>query len=119
MQYTHARAASVLKNGKAPEAFDVAAMDLSSICKGSAYELVKELYALPGVILEACEKNEPSVLTRHIVDIAQAFNKFYHDEHIIVENEAEKNAKLLLTAAAKQAIKNGLGILGIKAPEKM
>lgn len=119
VQYTHARAASVLKNGKAPETFNVADMDLSYISKGSAYELVKELYALPGVVLEACEKNEPSVLTRHIVDIAQAFNKFYHDEHIIVENEAEKNAKLLLTACAKQAIKNGLGLLGIKAPDKM
>jgi arginyl-tRNA synthetase len=70
-------------------------------------------------VLDAAGKYEPSVVTRHIVDIAQAFNKFYHDEHIIVPDETEKNAKLMLTYAAKQVIANGLGLLGIKAPEKM
>ena len=53
------------------------------------------------------------------MDVAQAFNKFYHDEHILTENAREKEAKLLLTYAAKQTIKNGLGLLGIQAPEKM
>ncbi|MBQ5437498.1 MAG: arginine--tRNA ligase, partial [Firmicutes bacterium] len=91
----------------------------SYISGGSAYELIKEIYRFPEVIADAAEKYEPSVLTRHIVDIAQAFNKFYHDEHILVENEQEKQAKLLLTYAAKQTIKNGLELLGMKAPDKM
>ncbi len=119
VQYTHARAASVLRNAGSSGSFDVASMDLSYICSGSAYELIKEIYRFPEVIIDAAEKYEPSVLTRHIVDVAQAFNKFYHDEHILVENEAEKQAKLLLTKAAMQTLRNGLALLGIKAPEKM
>ena len=120
VQYTHARAASVLRNaGAEGRKFDVSGMDLSYICGDAGYELVKLLYRLPEVVADAADKYEPSVVTRHIVDIAQAYNKFYHDERILVDNEAEKNAKLLLTYAAKQAIANGLDLLMMKAPEKM
>ena len=120
VQYTHARAASVLRNsGLDIEKLDPKDLDMSYVMSPAAYELIKLIYRFPSVVLDAGEKYEPSVLTRHIVDIAQAFNKFYHDEHILTENEAERKAKLLLTAAAKQTIKNGLGLLGIKAPEKM
>ena len=68
---------------------------------------------------DACRKYEPSVITRHIIRVAQGFNKFYHDEHILVDDDKERGAKLLLTSAAMQTIKNGLGLLGIKAPERM
>ena len=71
------------------------------------------------MVEDAGEKYEPSVITRHVVDIAQAFNKFYHDEHILVEDEKEKTAKVALVLAVQTAIKNGLGLLGMKAPEKM
>ena len=74
---------------------------------------------MPDVIEEAGDKYEPSIVTRHIVDIAQSYNKFYHDEHILVDNEDEKVAKVALVMAAKSAIKNGLGLLGMNAPEKM
>lgn len=120
VQYTHARAASVLRNaGMDGKTFDVSGMDLSYITGEAGYELVKLLYRFPEVVADAAEKYEPSVVTRHIVDIAQAYNKFYHDERILVDNEDEKQAKLLLTYAAKQAIANGLYLLGMKAPEKM
>ena len=120
VQYTHARAASVLRNaGAENRAFDVPGMDLGYICGEAGYELVKLLYRFPEVVADAADKYEPSVVTRHVVDIAQAYNKFYHDERILVDDEAEKNAKLLLTYAAKQAIANGLALLMMKAPEKM
>ncbi len=123
VQYTHARAASVLRNAQADEKYIKSALegcaDLGAVCGPSGYELVKLLYRFPDVVEEAGEKYEPCIVTRHIIEVAQAFNKFYHDEHIIVEDETEKNAKLLLTASAKQVIANGLGLLGIKAPEKM
>ena len=85
----------------------------------SAYELAKLIYRFPDAILDAGDKYEPSIVTRQIVNIAQSFNKFYHDEHILVANEEEKKAKLLLTYAAKQTIQNGLKLLGIEAPERM
>jgi arginyl-tRNA synthetase len=59
------------------------------------------------------------MVTRHLVDIAQAFNKFYHDEHILVDDENERRAKLALVAASKTVIANALGLLGISAPERM
>ena len=122
VQYTHARAATVLRN--AEDALKAAlenpaAVDTSYISSDSAYELAKLIYRFPQVVVDAGEKYEPSIVTRHVVDIAQGFNKFYHDEHILVDNEEEKKAKVLLTYAAKQTIKNGLALLGIKAPEKM
>ena len=120
VQYTHARACSILRNaGEEIVARAKAGFDPSFITGDSAHELVTLLYELPGVILEAGEKYEPSIVTRHIVDIAQAYNRFYHDEHILVENEDEKVAKVALVMAAKSAIANGLRLLGMKAPEKM
>ena len=116
VQYTHARACSVLRNATAALERDV---DFRYIAGDSAYELTKLILRFPQVVEDAAEKYEPSVVTRHLVDIAQAFNKFYHDEHIIVEKEEEQKAKLLLVDAARQTLKNGLSLLGMEAPEKM
>ena len=120
VQYTHARACSILRNaGDAAVAKAKAGFDAKYITSESAHRLMSLIYELPEVIVEAGEKYEPSIVTRHIVDISQAFNKFYHDEHILVDNEDEKIAKIALVLAAKTAIKNGLSLLGMKAPEKM
>lgn len=121
VQYTHARAASVLRKAgdAAVEKARSGAFDASRISSDNAYELVKLLYAFPQTVREAGVKYEPSIVTRHIVDIAQAFNRFYHDEHVLVDDEAERTAKLALVIAAKNTIQNGLGLLGIQAPEKM
>jgi len=123
VQYTHARAASVLRKAGfdeskiTPDA--VSKLDFRYLSSDAAYELVKLIYRFPDAVIKAGAEYEPSIVTRHVIDVAQAFNKFYHDEQIIVDNEDEKNAKLILTWAAKQTIKNGLALLGIKSPEKM
>jgi arginyl-tRNA synthetase len=121
VQYTHARASSVLRKGlgSTETALGMEDWDLSYLTAESAYELAKLIYRFPEIVLDAGLKCEPSILTRHVVDIAQAFNKFYHDEHILVDNEDEKLVKLALTAAARQTIGNGLRLLGIAAPERM
>ena len=118
VQYTYARCASILRNA-GDDASDLSGFDPSYITGEAAYTLAKEIYALKDVIIEAGEKYEPSILTRHIVDMAQAFNKFYHDEHILTEDKDERKAKLALVVAAKTAIKNGLRLLGMEAPERM
>lgn len=120
VQYTYARSCSILRNAgedvvrKAREGFDP-----SYLTGESSHALTSLLYRFPDVVLEAGEKYEPSIVTRHLVDIAQAFNKFYHDEHILVDNEDEKVAKVAMVIAAQTAIRNGLDMLCMKAPEKM
>ncbi len=121
VQYTHARASSVLRNADASEldAIGSGDIDASYLASDSAYTLAKLIYRVPEVVIEAADKYEPSLLTRHLVDIAQAFNKFYHDEHILVDDADERRAKLALVSASKTVIANCLGLLGIKAPERM
>ncbi|MGI6722424.1 MAG: arginine--tRNA ligase [Anaerovoracaceae bacterium] len=125
VQYTYARAASVMRNAgpEAVKAAETAALegtiDAQYIASDSVYDLIKLIYALPAVVREAGQKYEPSIVTRHIINIAQSFNRFYHNEHILTDNEAEKTAKLALVIAAAAAVKNGLALLGIEAPEKM
>jgi arginyl-tRNA synthetase len=121
-QYGHARASGVLRKAEDAGLWPVpanAALDATCLAGDRAYELVRLIYRFPETVLDAGEKYEPSVVTRLIVDIAQAFNRFYHDEHVLVEDEAERNAKLALVAAAKQTLKNGLTLLGVEAPERM
>lgn len=122
VQYTYARSSSVLRKAgdtAAGRASDVANINFSKLSGDASYSLVKLLNAFPNVVLQAGERYEPSLVTRHIIDVAQAFNKFYHDEHIIVEDEEEKLAKLALVSAARSVIKNGLSLLGMQAPERM
>ena len=102
VQYTYARCASILRNA-GDDANDLSGFDPSYITGEAAYTLAKEIYALRDVIIEAGE----------------AFNKFYHDEHILTDDKDERKAKLALVVAAKTAIKNGLRLLGMEAPERM
>lgn len=123
VQYTHARCASLLRKAGediVAKAQDPKNVDFALLGKSdSAYELTKLIYAFPGVVEQAGEKYEPSIITRHIIDIAQCFNKFYHDEHIITDDEVEKTSKIALVIATKRVIATGIGLLGMKAPERM
>ncbi|HHY91573.1 MAG TPA: arginine--tRNA ligase, partial [Clostridiales bacterium] len=116
VQYTHARACSVLT--KATVEMN-GSIDYRLLSGEAEMNLIRLIHQFPAVVLEAGKKYEPSMITRHIVDIAQAFNKFYHDTPIIVEDENLQRARLALVRATKQTIANGLDLLGIAAPEKM
>ena len=121
VQYTHARCCSVMRRAGEEVCAKAATgdIDYSKITSKAAFELTRLLYEMPGVISEAADRYEPSLITRHVVKLAQAYNRFYHDEHILTDDEAEKTAKVALTIAAKNGIKKGLALLGINAPERM
>ena len=69
--------------------------------------------------LDAIEKYEPSVVARYVLDVAKAFNKFYNNIQISSSEENLKNARLRLTMATCQVIKNALAVLGIDVVERM
>lgn len=117
VQYTYARAASVLR--KAGIDHVLRETSASILTDDASIALLKEIDRFPKVIKDAAEKYEPSYIARYSVDIAQAFNKFYHECQINVDDEEVKNARLKLVIVAKKVIKDALDLLGIQCPEQM
>jgi len=116
VQYTYARGKSILR--KADKVDGEA--DYSALNSTEEFELVKTLSNFNGAILNGLDKLEPSILTRYIIDVAKAFNKFYNAHNIMAtENEKVKIARLKMVLATCQVIKNGLALIGIKVVEKM
>ncbi|WP_058486388.1 arginine--tRNA ligase [Defluviitalea phaphyphila] len=117
VQYTHARACSVLR--KANINIDKEKIDYSILTDPASVEVIRLMEQFPEKIKEAANKLEPSFIARYIIDLSQAFNKFYHDNPILVEDEKVKIARLALVYGVKTILYIGLDLLGIKAPEKM
>jgi arginyl-tRNA synthetase len=114
VQYTCARANSVLQKGGVPTEFEIPELTAEEI------ELVKALATFPETVQLAAEKYEPSYVARFAVDVAQKFNKFYFNCKILAaEDEKTKNFRLVLTQATLQTLKNAFGLLGIGIPDKM
>ena len=80
---------------------------------------VKAIAAFPEAVRQAAEKYEPYVVSRAIMQIANAFNRFYYEQRIMADDENVRAARLALTDATRQVLKNGLNLLGISAPERM
>lgn len=122
VQYTYARASSILRNAE-PEllekVMEQGVVEPSYLTTDSAFRLVRLIYKFDEVVVEASERYEPSVIARYVVDVAQAFNRYYHEEHILVENIEEQLSKLALVVVTRSVIKEALNLLGVTAPEKM
>lgn len=114
VQYTYARCSSLLEKCEMGDNIDYSALD-----NPSAHEIVKLISRLKDTYREVVKRYEPSVMVRHVVDLAKAFNKFYFESRIIGAEEGVKNARLLIVKATRQVIKNELEILGIECPEHM
>ena len=80
---------------------------------------MKTLAAYPSKIAASAEGYRPSILARYLIDVARDFNRFYHECPVLVDDQELRQARLLLIAAVRRVLKNGLGLLGIAAPEEM
>ena len=115
VMYTHARSCSVLrKAGKVD-----AEPDYNGLADPYAQDVVRLIEQFPSVVKAAMERNEPSMITRFSVDLAQAFNKFYYECKILDDDMGVRAARVRLTDATRSVIKQALQLISIEAPEKM
>ena len=116
VQYTHARCCSLLKKGGTVNLDD---LNLDSVANDEGIAVIKSLISFADSVKKAATLREPCYVSRHIVDLAEKFNRFYIAHKIASAEERLKNARLILTLAVKNTIKTGLSLLGIDAPEAM
>ncbi|AIK38188.1 arginine--tRNA ligase [Bacillus pseudomycoides] len=113
VQYTHARACSILRKENAE--FETEAFQLND---DHSWSTIKLLNRFPQVVETAFFKNEPSHIAKYLLDVAQAFNKYYGNVRIL-EEDKEKESRLALVYAVTIVLKEGLRLLGMGAPEEM
>jgi arginyl-tRNA synthetase len=124
VQYAHARLASILRNaadlGLAPAGADFDPALLSTAREG---DLLRALAEFPRVVTQAAVLREPHRVARYLEDTAASFHKFYDECRVLPLGDEEPTplhaARLLLVAATRQVIANGLGLLGVTAPDRM
>jgi arginyl-tRNA synthetase len=118
LQYAHARCASVIEKSEI-DINSILLSDLSVLIEDEEINMVKTLIRFPEIVVLACEKQEPQVVAEYLRDVASAFHTFYHECRILGQADDIMNARILLTYTVKTVLKNGLAILGIKAPNMM
>lgn len=120
VQYTFVRLSSVIKKSNFSEDEIVAnALSLDINISDEAYVLIKEVLRFGEVVKKAAADNEPSVITRYVLDIAKLVNKFYQHNNILKNNDKEMKFNLSIVYFVRSVLKSGLDILGIKTPEEM
>jgi len=122
LQYAHARIHSILR--KAAEEYGIppespTLEQLKPLVHSSELTLMKTLFKLPKAIAGAADANEPHRLINYLNDVATDFTSFYHDCRIMGVEQECAQARVLLARQTARVLSNGLGILGIHAPEQM
>ena len=117
VQYTYVRTKSVLeKAGDLPKIEEV---KVENLADEYSLAILKLIYNFEDVLIQVTDKNEPSILARYLIDLAKAYSSFYNENKIIVEDKDIQNARVSLTYAVSEVLKQGANLLGIQMPEKM
>lgn len=117
VQYTTVRAKSVLeKAAYIPDIKDVNAQKLND---KDSQNIINILYNFNNILQSVTVKEEPSILARYLINLAQSFSSFYNNCHIITDDKEVQDARLYLTYMVQTVLEKGLNLLGIQVPEKM
>ncbi len=124
VQYAHARLSSIIRNAvDLGVVIDESTFDPSLLVVDQEGALLRSLADYPKVVARAAELREPHRIARYLEDTAAAFHKFYDVAHVLPKGDEEPSdlhrARLMLVAATRQVIANGLALLGVSAPERM
>ena len=122
VQYAHARVSSLLRNG-AELGLDHTGADTTLLVHEKEGELLRALAGFPRVVSAAATLREPHRVARYLEDTAASYHRFYDNCRVLPMGDEEPNelhrARLLLVAATRTVIGNGLALLGVSAPERM
>ncbi|OEH91147.1 arginine--tRNA ligase [Bacillus solimangrovi] len=115
VQYTHARACSLLRKGQYEEDVDsIHVVDQDHY----TWDVIINLMKFPEVIEKATESYDPSQIAKYLIELSKSFNKYYSSVRIL-NDEDHKHSRLSLVHSITIVLKEGLRLLGIKAPEEM
>ncbi|EAR08918.1 arginine--tRNA ligase [Reinekea blandensis] len=122
IQYAHARVHGVLnrlaeQNLSYDEAAGLAA--LGKLDLDAERELMTQLRRYPDVVTAAADALEPAMIANYLKDLAGLFHSYYNSNKMLVEQDDQRNARLVLSKAVAQVLANGLNLLGVSAPESM
>ena len=122
IQYAHARVCSVLRQA-AEKGISVdptpGDTNLDRLAEGHELALLKTLSRYPEVVEAAALNEEPHQLTHYLRELANEFHTYYNAHPFLVEDDALRDARVKLILAVRQVVRNGLGLLGLSAPEQM
>jgi arginyl-tRNA synthetase len=121
VQYAHARVRSIFANA-VEKGFSVPAFQEAAVSRLDTPEelaLIKFLFIFPEVVEGAANSFEPHRVTAYLQELAGLFHGFYNKNRVITEDAALTGARLFLLSCVATTLKNGLGMLGISAPESM
>ncbi|MGI9253403.1 MAG: arginine--tRNA ligase, partial [Thermomicrobiales bacterium] len=121
IQYAHARACRILEHAgvtQAELAGKTGAIDFGTVAP-EELSLLQAIAALPDDVMQAALEYRPLVIANYVFELAKRFNDFYHGCPVLQSEEPTRTARLALVAATRQALANGLGLLGIAAPNAM
>lgn len=118
VQYAHARACSILRKGKLPE--DGPIPERIVFTNDFERNLTRCISHFPPIVITAAECGRPHLLPEYVYRLATLFTEFYHSSPVLAAPTEEiRESRIAMVRAAKQTLRNGLGLLGIESPERM
>ena len=117
IQYTYVRTKSVLeKAGYIPNSKEI---NIDILDDEYSNNIFKLLYNFENILEQVTDKNEPSILSRYLIELSKAYSSFYNENKIICEDKNVQNARVYLTYAVGKVLKIGANLLGMDMPDKM
>ncbi len=117
IQYMYVRIRSVLeKAGGIPNIADV---NVAKLNDTYSQEVLKLIYNFEDTLVAVTEKEEPSILSRYLIDLAKAYSSFYNENKIMVDDKEVQDARVYLSYATAKVLKEGTALLGMEMPNKM
>ena len=117
VQYTYVRIKSVLE--KIKDIPDIKNVNVEKLNDNCSQGVLKLIYNFEDVLIQVTEKEEPSILSRYLIDLSKAYSVFYNENKIMVDDKEVQDARVILSYATAKVLKEGTSLLGMEMPNKM